>query len=379
MKKNLLYIANFEMSLPIIGVSVRARKFIEFLSKEYNLHLVNLRGWGHTRGDQEEAKLVDHSHILQNISSVTELDFTRFGHFVFSWSLLRVAEKLMREVRFDIIVADYGTSAIYGYLLSNRFGVPWVYSAHNVEYLRNYSLARYDFKRFFYVPYIYIVERIGCKAGLVVTVSENDAEVFRRWAGNDKILVIPIGFDEKEYHPFYNPLPSTPPVILFYGNYSNLPNLQAINIIFKDILSQVIQRFPNAVFQFVGANPPRGFVHQSVEFTGFVDNLIDYIRRANVVIVPILSGGGMRTKIIESLACGKIVISTPKGAEGIPRYFSNLWIRNIDKFPDAICEVINNPVDTNADDYEKLRKEFAWQNILPKLSTNINQLLEEDD
>jgi len=76
-------------------------------------------------------------------------------------------------------------------------------------------------------------------------------------------------------------------------------------------------------FQIFGENPPKNISHPNMQITGFASNLESYIRRANVVIVPIIKGGGMRMKIIESLACGKTVISTYKGASGIPNIFGN--------------------------------------------------------
>jgi polysaccharide biosynthesis protein PslH len=51
--------------------------------------------------------------------------------------------------------------------------------------------------------------------------------------------------------------------------------------------------------------------------TGFVDDVRPFLHRACVVVVPLRSGGGMRLKILEAMAAGKVIVSTPVGAEGI--------------------------------------------------------------
>ena len=50
---------------------------------------------------------------------------------------------------------------------------------------------------------------------------------------------------------------------------------------------------------------------------GEVDNAREFISNNSIMVVPLLSAGGMRIKIIEGMALGKVVISTSIGAEGI--------------------------------------------------------------
>jgi glycosyltransferase involved in cell wall biosynthesis len=54
-----------------------------------------------------------------------------------------------------------------------------------------------------------------------------------------------------------------------------------------------------------------------ITITGFVDNVGEYLARATVFIVPLLSGSGMRLKILQAMAMGKAIVSTTLGAEGI--------------------------------------------------------------
>ena len=65
-------------------------------------------------------------------------------------------------------------------------------------------------------------------------------------------------------------------------------------------------------------NPPLYFSHPKIIFTGVVEDLPVYIQSADLCVCPLFSGGGTRLKLLEYMAAGKPIVSTQKGAEGIP-------------------------------------------------------------
>ena len=375
MKPKILYIVNYDISLPISGAPLRTSETIKFLSKEYDVCLVSMEGCSRPPGTVLAQYRHDNPGPPNYVAAETKVRFSRFGHFVFSRPMLKRATRMVRKNHFDLIFADYASTAIYGHLLSKHHNIPWVYSSLNVEYLRFLELARYDLKRYLIVPYYYFIERLACTANLVVAISQDDARFFRKWATDDKVLVIPQGFDPQTYHPFYQQRGTLNPNVLFYGTFNHLPNKQAAHLIYDKILPKVVDRMPQIVFKFVGASPPEDLLHRNVELTGFVNDLVNHIREASVVIAPIIHGGGMRTKIIESLACGKIVISTAKGAEGIPRRYNNLIIVDLDGFPDEICRILRQGTFKLNTDFERLKAEFYWDNILPPLHRKIAEIV----
>jgi glycosyltransferase involved in cell wall biosynthesis len=316
----------------------------------------------------------EYIEYLGNVAGISEIIFGRFGCFFFSQKFLQEAERLSRTAKFDVIFADKANASIYGYLLSKKFGLPWIYSSHNVEYRKHFDFARNDYKRYPYSAFMYLTERIGCTADLFVAISEEDANVFRRWVTNDKLLVIPQGFNEQTFSPAHEKTRvDSRPIILFFGNLEHVPNKEATYLIVRKIVPQVIKVFPDALFQIVGANPPTDLKHPNVEFTGFVHDIVRYIRDSTIVIIPILLGGGVRTKIIESLACGKVIVSTPKGAEGMPGLHYNLIIKEIEEFPDAICKQIQMLMsgETSPFDFGTIKDHFSWDSILQELRTRI--------
>jgi glycosyltransferase involved in cell wall biosynthesis len=280
----------------------------------------------------------------------------------------------MHKEKCDLVIADMSNASLYGYLLSKIFRVPWIYSSRNVEYRRHLEGGRLDRKKNVLVPLMYFAEKVGSKAHRLLTVSELDASHFRKWTDPNKVVVIPSGFDESIYHPYYEPIVPPRPTVLFFGAFTHLPNREASLIIMKEILPRVVEKLPDVRFQFAGPEPLPELVNPNTEVLGFVSDLVEKVRRASVVIAPILSGGGMRTKIIEALACGKIVISTVKGAEGIGQY-RNLLRLNIQEFPNEICRVIREGCLRDETDFESLRKTHSWGEILGRLDQCVKELL----
>jgi glycosyltransferase involved in cell wall biosynthesis len=75
-----------------------------------------------------------------------------------------------------------------------------------------------------------------------------------------------------------------------------------------------------------------------------VENVQDYLSKSNVIVVPIMTGAGMRIKILEAFAMGKAVVSSSLGAEGIAYSDGeNIMIAdNPVEFAEKICYLLKN-------------------------------------
>ena len=135
------------------------------------------------------------------------------------------------------------------------------------------------------------------------------------------------------------------PVIVFSGNMEYHPNQQAVAWFHAHVWPKVRNRFKDIRWRLVGMNPEsvRSIVcgDNRVELTGAVDDAMSEIARAQLSVVPLLSGSGTRIKILEAWAAGTAVVSTSLGAEGLPQ---NLRIADgADNFERAIVELLNDP------------------------------------
>ena len=85
-------------------------------------------------------------------------------------------------------------------------------------------------------------------------------------------------------------------------------------------MPRVRRAHPTAVLELVGANPTTEIAScagSGVEIRGVVPSLTPYLERAALIAAPIRLGGGMRTKVLETLAAGKALVATPRAIEGL--------------------------------------------------------------
>jgi GT2 family glycosyltransferase len=112
-----------------------------------------------------------------------------------------------------------------------------------------------------------------------------------------------------------------PETMLFLGSFRHLPNQEGLNWFTRQVLPAVLERKPKARLVIVGAEPPPAHslphVPDNIELRGFVDDVREPLSRYAVFVCPILSGSGMRVKLLEAFAAGIPVVSTPLGAEGL--------------------------------------------------------------
>lgn len=110
-------------------------------------------------------------------------------------------------------------------------------------------------------------------------------------------------------------------IIVFLGKMSYEPNILAVTHFVRKIYP-AIQRYRRDVqFYIVGTNPTEKVVnlqtYSGVIVTGYVDNPYDYLIKAKIVIAPMVTGAGIQNKIIQAMAIGCCVVTTPIGAEGL--------------------------------------------------------------
>ncbi len=146
---------------------------------------------------------------------------------------------------------------------------------------------------------------------------------------DDKITVIPICVAPEAVQPvsraIQTPSPQSaignPPTILHLGTMFWPPNVTGVLWFARQVLPLIWQQAPEARFIVVGKNPPAEVqalaADPRIEVTGYVADPWPYLEAADVFVVPLFSGGGMRVKIVDAWLWGLPVVSTPIGAEGI--------------------------------------------------------------
>jgi glycosyltransferase involved in cell wall biosynthesis len=133
----------------------------------------------------------------------------------------------------------------------------------------------------------------------------------------ERVSVNPFGFDP--------PAPGAHQeermgAVVFVGGFLHRPNVDAALWLAGDIMPRLRAMSPGVRLTIVGGDPPeavRSLASSDIEVTGRVPSVEPYLARASVVIAPLRSGGGMRQKVLEAMAMGKAVVTTPLGADGL--------------------------------------------------------------
>jgi glycosyltransferase involved in cell wall biosynthesis len=118
-----------------------------------------------------------------------------------------------------------------------------------------------------------------------------------------------------------------PFTMLFLGSFRHLPNQAALQWFVVNVLPRVVERCPEARLVVVGSGMPvRHKLPSSpaVEVRGFVEDVREPLSRYAVFVCPVLSGSGVRVKLLEAFASGIPAVSTPLGAEGLARHDGDL-------------------------------------------------------
>ncbi|MBN1439821.1 MAG: glycosyltransferase [Anaerolineales bacterium] len=230
-----------------------------------------------------------------------------------------------REERFDIVQLE-GTHMAHYLGLAQGLGAHAVLRLHNVESV----LAARFAKTAVFPLNLYVedqarrmrsFERRACRqADLCLAITQEDADRVIQLAPEAIVSVSPAGVDLKRYYP--KPMSEEPRTVVFVGALDWPPNADAIRWFRAKVWSRIVQEEPTARWLVVGKSPTADILHwpeedRNIQVTGYVDDVRPYLDRAAVVVVPLRSGGGMRLKILEAMAVGKPVVSTPMGAEGI--------------------------------------------------------------
>ncbi len=114
-----------------------------------------------------------------------------------------------------------------------------------------------------------------------------------------------------------------PDTLLFLGSFRHIPNREALEWFIHHVWPRIVDARPSTKLVIIGSDPPpRHSLPEvgHVEMIGFVEDVRDALARYAVFICPILTGSGVRVKLLEAFAAGIPVVSTTVGAEGLARF-----------------------------------------------------------
>ena len=240
------------------------------------------------------------------------------------WTTLRpVAQRAVAEFRPDVVLVGHDMALAWTEDLPSE--LPAVLTCHNLTWHWYESRARLAspphswalraeaerYRR-------HVTQRLS-RYDTAVAVSTIEADELRE-IDRCRVELIPTGVDVGTFHP--TPEQDGPPRVVFTGTMSYAPNDQGARWLMEQVWPHVRREVPDAVLDVVGKGPSDDVVALGERTAGAtvhggVPEMTPFFEAAHVVAVPILTGAGIRVKIVEAMAAGRAIVSTSLGAEGL--------------------------------------------------------------
>lgn len=231
--------------------------------------------------------------------------------------------RLLQEEEFDVVHVESIFLTPYVPVIRKYSRARVLLRAHNVEHQiwertaqgeRN-PLKRQYLKHLALTLGAYEREHLNDYDG-VMAITDQDADYFRRHGCRKPVVAIPFGI---------NPEPvdcvQAEPCSLFHlGSMDWMPNQEGVRWFLKEVWPMLHEQLPQVTLYLAGRKMPDDLMRlqlEGVKVVGEVPDAMYFIGSKQINVVPLLSGSGIRVKIIEAMSAGKTVVSTTLGAAGI--------------------------------------------------------------
>ena len=214
-------------------------------------------------------------------------------------------------------------------------------------------------------------------------VSTIEADELRRIAGIP-VAVIPTGVDTSTLRPA--PVQDGPPRLVFTGTLGYQPNSQGIRWFADYVWPHVRREVPDAQLDVVGRDPQPAVraldERDGITVVGPVPAMAPYFARAHAVVVPILTGAGVRVKIVEAMAAGRAIVSTSLGCQGLPEVEPGVHLLVADdprEFALAAVRLLREPAvrDRLATEGRRLaERRYDWRRLGDELEAVLSGVVE---
>lgn len=265
-------------------------------------------------------------HIMDGIRSV----FMRKSYHIERFNTKDMASKLehiLKHETFDIIHLESIYVTPYLDVIRKFSKAKVVIRMHNIEHQIWERLADNESN-----PVMQMVYRVNKKQlerventilkkmDGYMTISDPDFQYFHKTAVAVPGVVIPFGIDMENYELEDDYIASDKPSLCHIGSMNWSPNMEGIEWFLDDVWPLIHEAHPELQFTVAGHGTPDKLLQRqdpNVRFVGAVPNANEFMLDHDMMIVPLLSGSGVRVKIVEAMALGRVVITTSVGAEGL--------------------------------------------------------------
>jgi glycosyltransferase involved in cell wall biosynthesis len=306
-----------------------------------------------------------------NLFSDDSYHISRFISTPFEQKLIEI----LKSEEFDVVQIETVHLAHYIPVIRRYSEAKIAMRAHNVEFEIWQRIADNTrlFPKRWYINHLtkklrkYEVDQLQ-NYDMMVAITQRDLDFFKKLGYKNKGVVTPIGLDINDYQPNYDTY-NKAPSLSFIGALDWMPNYEGLMWFLDNVWDRLIERFPSLKFHIAGRHTPPSLMNlnkKNVIVYGEIPAAGKFINEHSIMVVPLLSGGGMRAKILEGMALGKVVLSTQLGLEGIAgKHQQDVLIADT---PEAIIENIAFALD------DKIRLQTIGRNAREFVAENFDNL-----
>jgi glycosyltransferase involved in cell wall biosynthesis len=340
--------------------------FYEYLAKIYPVSFISV---------PENAMPEESTNSFYGVLGTTKL---RYGNFLLFFKLRKILRK--NKITDLIIVHPY-----YGWLawlLKKNTGVKLSLLSHNIEAVRFKSMGKWWWKMlWFYEKNTHkIIDH-----NFFVTQEDLDFAVNNYRLDAAKCDVITYGIDWEQSPSIqkkkdaalilrqqYN-IKEEEKVLLFNGTLDYKPNIEAINYILEEI-NPLFLKNKDYHYKIIicgkglpaAYNELKNYSNVNIIFAGFVDDINLFFKGADIFLNPLITGGGIKTKLVEALGNNLTSISCKSGAFGIPSEIAGSKLTVVNDFDWVAFADAVFAAEVHASIPASFFNHFYWANIAAK-------------
>jgi glycosyltransferase involved in cell wall biosynthesis len=363
------------------GEVIRLRNIIKALHGFASVYAVVLDCHA---GDSRESYISANNPFIESVVRISKQQFWGDGlieRLRPQSSVLGELAKISEEIKPDIVLLDYAYIAHY------RTAFPKckvIFNTQNVQSQIDQQIALLPNPNLIKKIYSNLVWRASQfhektylpACDVVFAVSEEDAKYYRSFINFCQLEIVPNFIDLSEYpSQGVSGSEQSKKKIIFTGSMDAFQNQRAGDFLLNQIWPKVLHAVPECQLYIVGKNPPSRWLKLSqphVHVTGRVDSPIPFLQAADVAIVPLLDGSGTRFKILEAMACGVPVVSTPLGCQGLNAQWESdiLVAEGADTLADKVIQLLQSPqqrMSLAANAYRLVQQKYSLEANASKL------------
>lgn len=289
-------------------------------------------------------------------------------------------KKIIRQNQIKTIIVEHPYLGWLGLLLKKTCGCRLIIHTHNVEYQRFRTIGKSWWRLLKWYETFFLKN-----ADFVFCISDEDRQRMIQQMGLDKekCILIPYGINQptvpadkkkcKEIVCQRHGLNTADTLLFFNGLLDYKPNTDAVQTIIDQINPLLNQTDLSYTILIAGKRLPPHFNElkawngQHILYAGFVDDIDLYSKAADVLLNPVNSGGGVKTKMIEALGFNTNVVATETGATGVDRSICGNKITIVaDNDWQSFANAVSESTNQNSSTPESFYQTYYWGNIVKK-------------